>query len=402
MRCLWLARTLPFPLTAGDRIYSCHLAAALAAAGCDVVFMGLKGDASSEPFPRVEWHVVPGGKRSDWLASASILPLVAARHATAAYRAAIKRLTQVGHWDAVVVDYYGMGWAMKFLENLPGRPVRVFVTHNHEESVTRSQWRDTNSSVLRRIHMGQNHFKAKRIERRMTRQFDLVTVITEEDAGLFSDITSGLNTLLLTPGFSGRQVPSRTIDHETPSMVLLFGSYHWSAKQQSLIKFLDVFDEQMALRKIEIRIVGDIPDNFRAAILARYRAIVVTGKVEDPRPHLSAARLAIVAEPIGGGFKLKLLEYVFSRVPIAAIDACASGLPATIRDAMVLAPDLTTLYSRVISTVHNFDLLNDYQNRAYTAAAGLFDWPDRGTALMSAILTCRNASALTRTDDSQG
>jgi hypothetical protein len=40
MKCLWLSRILPFPQTAGDRIYSLNLAKSLARAGAEVTFVG--------------------------------------------------------------------------------------------------------------------------------------------------------------------------------------------------------------------------------------------------------------------------------------------------------------------------------------------------------------------------
>ena len=39
---LWLGRTLPIPLNAGDRIYSAQLAGAVARQGAHVVFLGLE------------------------------------------------------------------------------------------------------------------------------------------------------------------------------------------------------------------------------------------------------------------------------------------------------------------------------------------------------------------------
>ena len=40
-----------------------------------------------------------------------------------------------------------------------------------------------------------------------------------------------------------------------------------------------------------------------------------TGTVPDVTRYMDEARIAIVPERNGGGFKLKVLEYVFNRIP---------------------------------------------------------------------------------------
>ena len=84
---LWLGRTVPVPLNAGDRIYSAQLAGALARQGANVVFLGLEnpdepGGSLAQLEPCVRWQVVPGAPNSRLLALPSNLPMVGARFAT--------------------------------------------------------------------------------------------------------------------------------------------------------------------------------------------------------------------------------------------------------------------------------------------------------------------------------
>jgi glycosyltransferase involved in cell wall biosynthesis len=179
-------------------------------------------------------------------------------------------------------------------------------------------------------------------------------------------------------------VLDRRIDSETPRAVVLFGSYRWSAKVANLRAFLDQADDVLAAAGIELRIVGDIADDIRSDLEKRYPSARFTGFVADPAPHLNA-RLAVLAEPIGGGFKLKLLDYIFNRLPIAALDVCAAGLPAAVQDHMILQPDTAALLRKVIEVIDNFALLNEMQQKAYVAADGAFDWQARGRGFFDAI-----------------
>jgi len=390
IRCLWLARTLPFPWTAGDRIYTAKLASALAGAGAEVTFAGFAAEVPAQRVPGITWQIVPGAPRARLPALASAMPLVAARHDTATYRAALADLAKQGPWQAVVVDQYGMGWVLRHRHLFEGsRPVFVFVTHDHEESVTEMQWRDSSASPGKRLYLAQNWLKTRWFERWIARQSDLVTTITQSDAALFGANAPGVTMLPLVPGYDGVRVAQREITPETPRAVVLFGSYRWSAKQANLRIFLDKADPVLARAGVTIQVVGDMPDDLRRALEGRYKAARFTGFVEDPAPYLAGARMAVLAEPIGGGFKMKLLEYVFNRVPVAALSACASGLPDSVRAEMLLEPELDGLLERVLQRIDDMPSLNAQQRRAFTAAEHAFDWGERGQRLLDAIATRR-------------
>lgn len=380
LNCLWLARAMPYPLTAGDRIYSAKLAESLADAGANIVFAGLAAESPYDPLSGLHWHVVPGGPRSQWSALFSPLPLVAARHATPAYRRHATELLRSRKWDAVIIDHYGSGW---LTNAIPDQTVRVFIAHNHEAGVTRSQWLDTGRSIPNRTYLWQNWLKTARLEQRVVRNSDLVTAITGYDAEQFANAS---RTIVLTPGYDGARVEHRVITSDTPRSVVMFGSYQWSAKRASLTLFLDQADAVMAQAGITIDVVGDMDPQLRRTLASKYRAARFHGFVDDASGILAAARLAVLAEPVGGGFKLKLLEYIFNRVPVAALTACASGLPQAVRSPMLLEDDIPALIKRVVAEIDQVDYLNASQTAAYAAADGRFDWSDRGQALLEAIM----------------
>ncbi|WP_419898818.1 glycosyltransferase [Roseomonas sp. USHLN139] len=391
LRCLWLARGMPFPATAGDRIYSAKLAEAFAGAGVDLTFVGLGGEAPPPPVPGITWHIIPGAQRHKLLSLASTMPLVAARHATAAYRAALDRLAAEGPWDAIVVDQYGMGWVLHHAGLMAGKPQVVFVTHDHEESVTKMQWQDRGEKLPKRLALLQNHLKTTRFERWISRRADVVTTITRADADLFATQAPGRWILPLLPGYDGARLAARDPAETRPRAVVLFGSYRWSAKQANLRIFLDQADPVLAKAGIAIRVVGDMPDDLRQELSKKYRAAEFTGFVDDPAPYLASARLAVVAEPIGGGFKMKLLEYIFNRVPVAALEVCAAGLPQAVRQQMLLAPELDGLLRQVQGAIDDAPRLDALQRGAFAAAEGAFDWRERGQALRDALLAHRAA-----------
>jgi hypothetical protein len=105
---------------------------------------------------------------------------------------------------------------------------------------------------------------------------------------------------------------------------VLFGSALWLAKQMNLIEFVEAADELFARQQIELWVVGRVPDHMQGR---KVRATRFLGFLEDPQPIFRTARMGIVPERTGGGFKLKTLDYIFNRIPIAALNGSTAGLP---------------------------------------------------------------------------
>src|SRR5205085_3085674 len=114
---------------------------------------------------------------------------------------------------------------------------------------------------------------------------------------------------------SGAVASPRSIDASTPRRVVLVGSYRWVAKQHNLRALAAAADEAFTRHGIVLDVVGDAPAELRAA-LAGCRAVRLHGFADALAPFMADARMALVPEAIGGGFKLKLLDYVFHRVPV--------------------------------------------------------------------------------------
>jgi hypothetical protein len=172
LRCLWLARELPLPLTSGDKIYTARLAQALAA-GVSVTFMGLASSATSslqaaEAFEgRIEWIIVPGRPNPTVLALASPLPLVAARYCTRNYVHHFEAILRTRGFDAVILDHYAMVWAvdvMRKSERNGARAPIAYIAHNFETQVSADIARNFRGSLFRKAALHANAWKVAKAE----------------------------------------------------------------------------------------------------------------------------------------------------------------------------------------------------------------------------------------------
>lgn len=397
MRCLWISRYFPFPSDDGAKVYSANLAQSLADCGVFVRFMGYGDAGAVRNAPvNVDWLPVPGNKRNKALAACSKWPIAAAIDATRAYVLLLE--TQLRErWDVVVLDGYGTGWALDRclayrVEAPTHRPVLVHVSHNHEEILWGTMAREACGSPLKRLALRRNANKVRALERRIVRNIDLLTTITDED---LQSLGAGLDqnrSLALTPGYTGWIASVRQITAATPRRVIIMGSFQWIVKQENLVRFAETADPIFKKQEIELDIVGDVPPALLAMLQGRCRATHFHGFVSNAASFLSSARLAVVPESIGGGFKLKFLDYIFGRVPVATVSQATAGLSAELRGAMLSSDSLSGLVREIVSHIDRVDDLNRMQERAFTIAKAQFKWSTRGERLRQAIDKVRQAN----------
>jgi glycosyltransferase involved in cell wall biosynthesis len=394
LRCLWLARALPLPLNRGDNVYSARLAQALAAAGVSVTFIGLAGPASSAPAlaeafdSTIEWCIAPGRTNPTVRALASRLPLVAARFGTRRYARHLAATLRARRFDAIVLDHCAMVWAIAHAKN--GRaagtaPLIVHIAHNFETGVTADIARNFHGNLLRKAALQSNARKTADAELALARCADIIVSNTVEDSARFARLAPSTVRLVVPPGYDGPRAPHRQITAGTPRRVAILGNYEWSAKQMNLSRFFEAADPILYAAGIGLDIAGDGAAGFRKVWEARTRAARFYGFVDNLSEFLAARRIGLSVEETGGGFKHKLLNYIFNRLPVAAIRGSTNGLPLTAGHDYLTFESMSALAQGVTAVIDDIERLNQLQDAAYQTCEGAFDWADRGRSLAAAL-----------------
>jgi glycosyltransferase involved in cell wall biosynthesis len=391
LHCLWLTYADPEPRHSGEFIYSGGLIDAVAQAGVEVEVLALgRSDApkcNGHRDPRVVWWLDGHGPLSRLGSVASALPHIVYRCRTAEMRRMLDELLRRGGWDGIVFDGLSSGWALApVLEYYAGkrdRPRLVYVSHNHEESTR--ELIASQVPFLKRQAVWLDARKATRLERELVEAVDTVTAITPDDMQRYRARWPDKPMAVLTPGYRGRSVASRRITATMPRRAVIVGSFDWIAKRMNLEEFITVADSLFAARGAELQVIGSANKSFLASLRRRTVATEFTGTVPDVTEYLDSARIAIVPERTGGGFKLKVLEYVFNRLPVFGLTGSVAGVPLRNGDEIMLFPDHAALARGVLNAMDDIDLLNQIQQRAFVACSGRFDWASRGRQLSAAI-----------------
>lgn len=388
---LWLGRTMPIPLNAGDRIYSAQLAGAVARQGAEVVFLGLKnhdepGGDLAHLEPTVRWRIVPGRPNSRLLSLLSPLPMVGARFATEQYRQAIAQELGSKAYDAVVFDQYGLSWALPYVQQVArNRPVLIHVSHDFETRVTDQIARNFSGDVLRKFLLQQNARKTQLAERHLAKSSNILVTLTEEDRTAFNEINPSLTGIVLPPGYAGAKQRVRSLDSAVPKRAIIVGSFTWIAKQINLERLLEAAHHVFPQQGIELHVVGLVPQPLLSRLQARFPWVVFRGFVDDLGNEFQNARVALVPEEIGGGFKLKILDYIFSRAPIAAVDTALNGIPDRLKSWFLVGRDVEALLAAIVAMIDDVTRLNVMQERAFELAENLFDWDINGRRFLESL-----------------
>lgn len=386
LRCLWVTRLAPFPpFYGGDAIYSRGLIESLSSADASVtVLCHDPGRGRPADTPNTAWSTVPFRDRGRARSLLGRRPAIVRRFSTPEIRMALSVLAGEHRWDAILIDGLAMAG---ILEGRSGTSLRsgpatlVYVSHNHESSLRR-QLADQ-APALSPYHLGLrlDAAKTRSYENTLVSSVDLITVTTTTDARLFQELSPRVQTLVLPPGYDGSRVSHRTIDRQTPRRVLVLGSYAWVAKQFNILRFLRAAANPLFAAGIGIDVVGSVPEGFAIRLRNEFPNVNVTGVVDDLRPYFASARMGIVAEEIGGGFKLKALDYVFNRLPVAALAGSVEGAPLHAGVSMLEFPDTVRLVEGIQHSIDDVQGLNAIQEAAFAACKGRFSWGDRGRRL---------------------
>ena len=384
MRCLWITRQDPRPANSGELIYTLGLLESLAAQPrMEITVLGHKAAKSADGGPAVAWELhgnIPGGRLKSLL---SALPGDAYRLGNPVQREALAFLLG-NKWDWVVIDQAACAWALPMI---PAAVKVAYLAHNHEASVRKQVASDGGGSLPMRMALKWDARKYARMERVLARRADLISAITPRDAAAFREENPGKPVCVLPPGYGGTAAPGppREITAETPRRVVLAGAFEWLAKRRNLETFLRAAEGPFQRAKIAFQVVGKADPAWFAALAKRYPWASFDANVPSVSPYLDQARVGLIPEALGGGFKLKALDYVFRGLPLASVEAALSGVPVDPRTEAIATPDPASLAEAVAARIDDLEFLNHAAQRALEACRGAFRWADRGITLARAL-----------------
>ncbi|AWI86719.1 hypothetical protein CEW88_23425 (plasmid) [Alloyangia pacifica] len=388
-RVLYLTKVVPYPpANAGDAVYSRGIIEAIAVTTDLTVLCADSGGTIPEDQARaLSWNVAGpqrGGRAGSVL---SRWPLIAWKSATPEYLARLDQLL-TEDWDAIVLDNLGLAHALPRAERYraahPGTRL-VYISHEYEYPTRAGKYDSYHMSLPKRLVANRDLAKVKASEEAMLRAADIVTVINTNDLVPFRKIDPDVKYLPLTPGYNGPVSAARVIGPDTPRRILLLGGRRSEQKQQILLDWMEFAYDRINAAGIEMIIAGDMHESLHDTLTRRYPQTQVLGFVANLEALIASARMGVIADTIGGGFKLRLLSHVFERLPMVGLSGAISGLPTPEGAGYLGAADLQELITLVCAVCDDTDRLNALQERAFNDCAEAYAWSARAEAFTAAV-----------------
>lgn len=301
-----------------------------------------------------------------------------------------RRLRDHPSW--IVVDHIGSAWVTDALraykQENPATQI-IYCTHNMERDTRTSLLKTSYSRPHDIIRLLIDIYRIDRTERKMASLANVVTCISSLDQVRYRQIYDMETSVVITPIHQGAISPARTIDARLPRRICLVGSFEWLAKKKNLTNFLCESYVPLASRDIEIFVVGRMDPTYREKLRTRWPKVTFTGEVPEVQSYMASCRIGIIAEAVGGGFKLKSLEYIFNRVPIFALENAIIDLPLVAGKSIEIFSDLRGLCHGIAEKIDDVSYLNDMQKLAFDACSDLLGEvscpPDLVTQLESSV-----------------
>ncbi len=126
-------------------------------------------------------------------------------------------------------------------------------------------------------------------------------------------------------------------------------------------------------------------DSLFKTLAERYPRTKVMGYVDDLDQLIASSRAGLIADTVGGGFKLRLLSHVFQRLPIIGLCDAIAGLPTRDGEGYLSAVNLNQLVDLVCESIDDIGVLNSIHNKAFEECRKEFSWSHRAQAFSEAI-----------------
>lgn len=207
----------------------------------------------------------------------------------------------------------------------PPRPCPTVIdAHDVEAELLIRVARNTSSDVARALKLGEAR-KVAQLERRLWRSAEVVVATSERDAAAIASVSGA--TTRVVPNGTDVDAFMRPEGRAVRQDIVFTGVMRHQPNSDAARWYLDEIYPLVRQRVPNARtvFVGADPPEWLMARASN--DVIVTGRVDDIRPWLWSASVAIVPLRSGGGTRLKIFEALAAGVPVVSTSIGAEGIP---------------------------------------------------------------------------
>jgi glycosyltransferase involved in cell wall biosynthesis len=235
--------------------------------------------------------------------------------------------------------------------NIPG------IFDEVELGLVSQNWSTYNSSFTK-LRKRLNWTKEKAYTRRLIKQYDACTVVSDRERELLTEVVNGNVPVHVVPNGVDLNYHRIGISLPQPNSLIYHGALTFSANFDAMSYFLQDILPIIRVKAPEVTLT--ITGTIQGVDLSRLPLddhIIFSGFLQDIRPAVAGAWACVVPLRLGGGTRLKILAAMALGTPVIATLKAAEGICITPGKNILLADSPEEFSAQTVR------LLNDNQLR---------------------------------------
>ncbi|HUI03553.1 MAG TPA: glycosyltransferase, partial [Acidimicrobiales bacterium] len=377
---LVVSKWVPVPANDGGKQRTLAVATRLAR-HADVVLCAYDdGSAAPGPLERlgvevrsVPWRPTPARVAAGMARTRSA---TAGRFYHQALRAAVLAASSDGPLDVLQVEYLQMAPIVAGVD----AAARIIDLHNVESALVRSYGRTARLSPATVVARAEARALAA-VERAVLPGFDTVVVVSERERGR---LPAGLPDVIVCP--NGRDAdPAGPPPPASAPVAVFVATMGWAPNVDAALWLgRDVWPGVLArCPEARLLLVGREPTAAVRALASP--SVEVSGTVDDVRPYLARARVAVAPLRSGGGTRLKILEALDAARPVVATSVAVDGLEDLVGRGVVVADDASSMVEALVTLLGDGQEASALGAQGHDAVAAEHSWDAALTPLLALV-----------------
>lgn len=287
-------------------------------------------------------------------------------------------------------------WMYPYLAIVKQHPCRTILVEHNVEAPLFAEKFQSSQTLRTRLKVSRQLPQLKAIERNFTRQVDQVWACSQRDANLLEELYGKTAPIAVIPNgvnvVSYESARRREVEIPQPletvqQSILFLGQLSYSPNVAAVDWLLESIYPKLRQKYPDCRLllVGHSPTERMQTAAKQDSNIIVTGKVADVRPYLSAASLMVVPLQQGGGTRLKILEAFAAECPVVSTRKGAEGLDAIANQHLLIADDSESIVAAIEQLWSNPELGEQLVRAAYKLVRDRYSWEAIGQRVEKAI-----------------
>jgi len=287
--------------------------------------------------------------------------------------ALLKQILERERFDIVHVDHAHMGRYGLWLKQEYGLPI-VLREHNFEALIY-ERFAKTEPNPAKRFIAAIHGKRLKREEIHFLKNFDAIAAITNEDAELMRRAAPDANIRVIPAGVDTDYFHPSDLP-EDPNRILWIGSLAWDPNYDAVRYFLTSIFPLILQEKPNSKfdVIGTESRRLRKYAAPFGERVRLLGRVPDVRDYLARSAVLVVPLRIGGGMRLKLLDFFAAGKAVVATSIAAEGNKGQDRLHILLRNDPESFAEGIVELLASDAFRKTLGGNARTLVLEVYSW----------------------------